>query len=197
MFQRLFKGPKPRSATEPLPSEVLELQRQVQTFRLEAAARAADVERLKLDLERARRGAESQAEATVQQQISAVMRDVATPAAHLLTQAHLLEVAEQPVRAVDVVAIAKRLLHALEDHGLTIESAIAATVTFDPDRHTVLGSTVAPRAGEAVIVRVPGIAYRGVVLHKAGVERARNQATLPTKKDAVATENYSPFINYG
>jgi hypothetical protein len=42
------------------------------------------------------------------------MADVAAPVAQLFTQAHLLEVEGKPVQAKDALAVAKRLVRALE-----------------------------------------------------------------------------------
>lgn len=169
MFQRLF-GVRGKSVGEGLPEDTLVLQRQVQALRLDVAEREREIARLQADLGRTRVGAD----AAAQTQLAALMCDVATPAAQLLTQVYLLEQVGQDVSARDVLALAKRLLRALADHGLTVEGAVGDTVAFDPDRHAVLGPESAPRAGQPVIVRVPGIAYRGAILHKAGVEKKRS-----------------------
>ena len=54
----------------------------------------------------------------VQAQVEQLLADAATPVAQLLTQAHLLETEERPVQAKDALAVAKRLVRTLEDHGL-------------------------------------------------------------------------------
>ena len=105
-------------------------------------------------------------------QVERLLADTATPVSQLLTQAHLLEEEGKPVQATDVLAVAKRLVRVLEDHGLTMEGKVGEIVLFNPDRHEPLGAAteVAIAVGQPVTVRFVGTAYRGKLLCRAGVE---------------------------
>ncbi len=180
MFDRLrdiFAEP-PDSPDDAAPQEqaepsdpLLALEREVQSLRIELAERDRELARLRGDLERQRGGANARIRESVTVEIEDLLRDVAAPVAQLLTQAYLLESAERPVQARDVLAVAKRVIRALGDHGLVIEGAVGEEVAFDPDRHHAISGTAAFKPGEPVVVRVAGIAHQGRILQKAGVDR--------------------------
>ena len=151
----------------PNPTErILELEGELQSLRLELTAQRRTTDQLKLELER-QRGGETARLATAQ--IEKLLQDVATPVSQLLTQTHLLKVEGRPVQANDVLAIVARLVRALEDHGLTIEGVIGHSVAFDPNRHEPLSMEEELEPGQAVIIRLVGLAYRGKLLRRAGV----------------------------
>ena len=168
-FARLL-GKKP--ADEP----VMELEREAQSLRLELEELNRVVANLKGELERQRSGDSARITEAVQAQVEQFLTDVATPVAQLLTQVHLLEVEGRPVQARDVLAVVKRLVRALEDNGLTLDGSVSETVPFDPDHHELLSATteVVTTVGRPVVVRFSGVAYRGRLLRKAGVERAED-----------------------
>jgi molecular chaperone GrpE (heat shock protein) len=89
----------------------------------------------------------------------------------LETQAHLLEREGKPVAARDVLTVAKRLIRALEDEGLTLEGKTGETVAFDPNYHQPLEVGPGLTPGQPVVIRSPGISYAGRVLHRAGVRK--------------------------
>lgn len=74
------------------------------------------------------------------------------------------------MQAKDVLVVAKRLIRALEDSGLTPEGSAGETVPFEPNRHDSLSASAALTPGAMVVVRFAGGSYRGKVIHKAGVE---------------------------
>jgi molecular chaperone GrpE (heat shock protein) len=143
---------------------------EAQTLRLELAERDKLIAQLKADLERLRREAETRGAVSLQAQVESLFTDVAAPVAQLQTQAHLLEVENRPVQARDVLAVAKRLVRVLEDNGLSLENHVGEQVVFDPNRHEPLTTGAAPQPGQPVIVRFVGVALRGKLLRKAGVE---------------------------
>jgi molecular chaperone GrpE (heat shock protein) len=73
-----------------------------------------------------------------------------------------------------VLTVARRLVRALEDNGLTVEGSVGERVPFDPDHHEPLSADVSLQAGQMVVVRFVGVAYRGKLLRKAGVEQVDN-----------------------
>lgn len=148
---------------------------EVQALRLELAERDRLISQLKADLERQRREADTRGAASVQAQVEQVFTDAAAPAAQLLTQAYLLEAENRPVQARDVLAVAKRLIGALESSGLGFEGHPGERAKFDPDRHELLNSGSTLRPGQPATVRFAGVTFRGKLLRKAGVEPAGEQ----------------------
>jgi molecular chaperone GrpE (heat shock protein) len=151
--------------------QLLALEREAQNLRLELEERDQLLANLHIELERQRSGASARVTESVQAQIEQLLTEAAAPVAQLLTQAHLLEVEGRPVQARDILAVAKRLVRAFEDHGLTLEGSVGQTVPFDPDRHEPLSGGAYPDPGQPVVVRFVGVAYRGKLLRKAGVEQ--------------------------
>lgn len=145
---------------------VLQLENELQNLRLELQAQQKTADRLKDELERQRGGESARLAAA---QVEQLLADVAAPVSQLLTQSHLLKVENRPVRAEDVLAVATRLVRALEDRGLTTEGAVGQTVPFDPNRHEPLSADAAITSGQQVVIRLVGIAAHGKLLRKAGV----------------------------
>jgi molecular chaperone GrpE (heat shock protein) len=150
---------------------LMALQREVQGLRLELRERDELITNLKQDVERQRSGAGARVEESVQMQVEQLLAEAATPVAQLLTQAHLLEVDGRPVQAKDVLVVARRLVRILEDNGLELVGDVGESVSFDPNHHEPLSTASSPRRGERVVVRFVGVAYRGKLLRKAGVEK--------------------------
>lgn len=157
----------------PLPAEgrVLELERQTQSLRLELQQRDQALEKLKKQVERLREGENTRVNDAVQSHIEPLMSDVAPPVAQLNTQAHLVEVENKTVQARDVLAVARQIVHSLEDKGLSLEGTVGQSVPYDPDRHSPLGAGDL-NPGDQVVVRFVSVTYRDRVVYKAGVEKA-------------------------
>jgi len=153
------------SADEPL----LKAEREVQELRLVVQEHEAQTETLRAELQRARAGEAARLSDAVEERVERLLASVSAPVAQLTTQAHLLEAEGKPVEARDVLAIAKRLVGALVDAGLTLEGVVGESASFDPDRDELLSGS-APPPGDSVIVRFPGCSYRGRMLKKTGVE---------------------------
>lgn len=145
--------------------------REAQELRLELAERDEMIARLRAEAAVAHR---EQAEVTAEALRKAegrLLADLAGPVAQLLTQAHLVHVAHQPVRAADVLSVASRLIAALQDRGLEIVGGIGEVVPYDPERHQLLGSgDIAPAPGEAAVIRFVGLAHGGCTIHRVAVE---------------------------
>lgn len=162
-----------RGRRKPLPEvdeRLLELEREAQGLRLELEERKQVVANLKQELERQCNGESARVAEAVRARVEWLLSDVAAPVAQLLTQAYLLEVAGKPVQAKDVLAIARRLVRALEDEGLMLEDSVGEILPFDPDRHEPFSASVSVTPGQPVVVRFVAVAYRGKILRKAGVE---------------------------
>ena len=146
----------------------LALASEMQRMRLELEEARDEVGRLQEELERRR----SQEAARVADAVSGLQRElmaqVAAPAAQLLTQAHLLEVEGRTVSTRDVLAVARRMVRALVDAGLTVEGQAGEAVVFDATRHEPLGE-FCPAPGEAATLRVAGVSFQGERLRRGGV----------------------------
>ncbi len=160
---------------KPVDEQVADLEREAQRLRLDLAEQEQLALQLKQELERQRSGSSAHVSEAVQAQVEQLLSDVATPVAQLLTQAHLLEVEGKPVQAKDVLAVAKRLVRVLEDNGLTLEGRVDERVLFDSNHHEPLSADVSLKPGQMVTVRFVGVAYRGKLLRKAGVEQLGNE----------------------
>jgi molecular chaperone GrpE (heat shock protein) len=156
-----------------LPDErVLALARQVQSLRLELTEQRQLAANLSSELQHQRDAEAARLADAVRAQMERFMITMATPVAHLLTQAHLLEVDGKPLPARDVLGVARRLVRMLEDNGLMLEGQVGETLPFDPNRHEPLSAEAALHPGETVVVKFVGVSYGGTVCKKAGVVRA-------------------------
>jgi molecular chaperone GrpE (heat shock protein) len=166
-LERLLGGARAQDAEEPK-ERVLALEREVQRLRLDLAAAEERAERLRRSLERQQGDAGARVEARMEQLLSSV----AAPVAQLLTQAYLVEREGRSVPTRDVLTVARRLVRALEDAGLTVEGQVGQRESFDPDRHAPLSANANLSRGQPVVVRFAGVTYGGRWLRKAGVEPA-------------------------
>ena len=157
-------------STQPQEDErLLALERQIQDLRLELAERNQLANKLKQELERQRKGESERTITAVQTQVEQLLSDAAAPVTQLLTQAYLLEQGK-PVQAKDVLVVAKRLIRALEDNGLTLTGSVGETVSFDSNLHDSLSASTSLTPGVPVVVKFTGVSYQGKVIRKAGVE---------------------------
>lgn len=148
---------------------VFALQRELQVVRLELQEREQTLSRLQQEIERQRSGSSARLGEAVQVHFEQLLADAAGPVSQLATQAHLLEVEGKPVQARDVLAVAKRLVHLLEDHGLVLVGQVGQAASFDPNQHDVIQSGLTLTPGQRVVIRFAGVAYQGKLLRKAGV----------------------------
>jgi molecular chaperone GrpE (heat shock protein) len=164
--------PTPHDPSLPQPGdELLRLRQQLQSARLELEARSRSLQTLSAELEALRARQDERARESAGNQLESVLKDAAVPAAQLVAQAYLLEQQGKPVQARDILNVARRLLRALEKHGLVLEGQPGAQVSFDPDRHSPLSAETQLDRDQPVVVRFPGVSFGGKVLVRAAVER--------------------------
>jgi len=169
-LKRVFGGSEPAAAE--MAERILALERETQALRLELAEREKTVANLKRDLESQRSGEAVRLDAAVHATVERLMSSAGAPAAQLAKQAHLLEAEGRAVPARDVLAIARRLVSALEDAGLKLEGSVGEQVPYNPNRHEPLNAAANITPGQIVIIRFAGVSYRGKMLRRAGVELA-------------------------
>lgn len=159
-------------ATQPDHSgeDPLAQQSEAQRLRLDLHARDERIAELEQEVERLQARQDSRVAEAADVQIADLLSDLAGPASQILTQTNLLEVQEAPVQARDVLAVAKRVVRAVERHGAVFEGKIGEQISFDPNRHTPMSASSHPGAGQPVTVRFVGVTYQGKILYKAVVE---------------------------
>jgi molecular chaperone GrpE (heat shock protein) len=175
-FQRIFgqTAPPPAPDSSPPAPDVVALQSELQQLRLELQERDQQLRQAREELNRQRAGEAARVQEGVQAAQEKLLNLVAAPVVQLLTQAHLLEVENKPVQARDLVAVARRLVRALEDHGLRLLGSVGGMANYDPNCHAPLSNDTRIVAGQPVVIRFVGVATPdGKVLRKAGVEEAR------------------------
>jgi len=149
--------------------DCLALKQQVQSLKLEISEREQTIAGLKNSLEKLRTGENNLASEKAKAQIENVMADASAPASQLLTLAHMSEIEGKIVQVRDVITVARRLIRALENHGLEIGVEVGEIVAFDPNRHHALDQEVGFKPDEPVQIRFSSIAFQGKLLRKAGV----------------------------
>ena len=162
----LFKRPKEVRGEDT--QQVLALQRDLRSLRLELEEQEQLVATLKRQVEQERREAKARIEESVESQIEELLLDLAAPVTQLITQAHLASQGKA-LQVRDVLAVARRLVRTLEDHGLTTEGDVGQTVPFDPNHHQLLRHDGEVKPQEPVIVQFVGVTYRGKLLRRASV----------------------------
>jgi molecular chaperone GrpE (heat shock protein) len=170
MFEWL-KGLFNRSS-EVLPYDaegVLALEGDVRSLKLELEEQEQLIATLKRQVEQERSEAKARIEESVESQIEELLVDVAAPVTQLITQAHLVSEGKA-LQVRDVLAVTRRLIHTLEDHGLTTEGDVGQTVPFDPNHHQLLRHDREVKPQEPVIVQFVGVAYRGKLLRRVSVK---------------------------
>jgi hypothetical protein len=152
-------------------TDSLQLQRDMQSLRLELRERESRIDKLEQELQQARHSASERVDEVVESRIERFLAVAAGPASQLLTQAHLLQHENRPVEARDVLAVAQRLVKNLEELDMRLEGEVGEIVRFDPDRHTPLGNAPLER-GDEVAVRFVAVKYGDKIIRKAGVQKA-------------------------
>lgn len=146
------------------------LRREMQVMRLDLLERQEQIRRLGAELERLRAGEAARTQAATGSLLESLFLDLASPAAQLLAQAHILERGGE-LRAGDVALVGRQFVTALEDHGLIVLGRPGEETLFDESCHQPLRDTMIT-PGTRVTVRFPGFGFRGRVLRKALVQAA-------------------------
>ena len=162
------------SNQEPQREEIHEFQNKIQSLQMELTERDKIIAALQADLTRLRLQQDELQSAAVGQALEQYIKDIAPTAVQIYTQAYLLESQTRSVAAESIALAAVRLLHGLEPLGFQTIGEIGANVSFDPTLHMPLSPDSEPGSGEAAVIRLVGIAFRGQVLRKAGVERRKD-----------------------
>ncbi len=164
--------------TSPLDTgqERLAFQNEIRRLELELESCRRELARARGELELAHLSRQELASEQAESRQERLFQLAAAPAAQLLTQAHLLENANRPLQARDVLAVARRLLSALQQSGLAFSGQPGQVAAFDPDHHALLSSAAELEPGRPVVIRFVEVTYNGKTLARAGVEPAEETA---------------------
>lgn len=166
-FDNLFSKKDPVPAQE---NQLLELEREIQSIKLELAERDTRIARLQAELERSQTASEDQVNDRISAFSERLIEAAAAPASQLMAQAYLLEVEGKPLQAKDILAVARRLVDALNDTGMRLSGSPGEEARFNPEVHALLASTGPVSPGTRVRIRFPGVSFNGKIVRKAGVD---------------------------
>lgn len=150
-------------------TEYLKVKAEAQSLRLDLEAAHKQTEQLTQEIDRLRMGQQEILELQLTARMEALFTEVSGPTSQILTQTELVEKQGKPVQIADILAVAKRMIRALERNGLEMMNQPGDRVTFDPNKHTSLNQ-IKFDIGQPVIVRFVGVSYQGKTIHKAFVE---------------------------
>lgn len=140
-------------------------------FRRENTADSEDVKRLRAEIDLLRAQQKSIKEESLAAAYQNLFADLSSPISQLLLQLHIANSAQNnTLAASDVLVHVKRLVAALEQHGLSVAGQPDEIQNYDPNLHESLSPQFAPSAGQPVRICFPGISYNGQLLRKAAVE---------------------------
>jgi hypothetical protein len=168
------KNPPSKESATPTPvsfDEVLQGKNELQSLRIDQSADKRTIEHLTEEIERLRTQQTEIVQLNLAKEMEGLYRDLAAPASQIMTQAYLLESQGKPVQAQDILTVSRRMLRAMERHGLVFEGSVGEKVVFDPGRHISIQSGKVIETGLPVIVRFSGVSYGGKMIHKAIVEQ--------------------------
>ncbi len=151
-------------------ADMLAMQKQLQALRMEIEARDSSIAGLKQEIERLRLRQEQVIAETVTARLTGLFSELAAPSSQILTQADLFERQGKPVQARDVLAVARRMVRALERYGVAFAGQVGEQVAYDPNQHTPISGAAIPQPGQAVTIRFAGVMYEGKTIYKAVVE---------------------------
>ena len=171
MWRKLLSKINPDRETDRL----LVLEREKQDLRLELVETERKLAAVQLQLERLRDQQEDLVVERTEAYKTKLFSGLSGMLVQFFTQIHLSEVEGKPVKASDVLAVAKSLLRLAQNQGLAFNGQIGEIHDFDLDWHETISSETSISRGDKVTVRVPGVSYQGQVLRKAGVSRVEKE----------------------
>jgi hypothetical protein len=159
-----WRAGRPEAGSE----RVLLLEARLQQLTLDAAERDRGLAQIRADLDRER--AERRSDETARETAATMAEALSASVVQVLALAHLRQSGELEPGGDEVLAVALRMVRALERCGVRVVGAIGERVSFDPTRHDPLSADTVLGAGRPAVVRTVGLAYRDSVVRKAGVE---------------------------
>ncbi len=164
----LFSNPQeepPEGSSEHLAHEST-----LKSLELEISDRDQTILRLKNELARLRESRDTTANELVEAKLKDLLKELAPSISQLQTQRHLVLEQEKPLAPRHIFTILDQMQRVLSKYGLEVMDQVGETVLFNPDHHTPLSLNTPLSTGSSVVIRFPGLSYRGQRIRKAGVE---------------------------
>jgi molecular chaperone GrpE (heat shock protein) len=155
--------------------DLRQLEREVQSLRAMLEDQDRIIAKLTSELKQHRSEAEFRLKRSAQAVIEKIAVELAAPVAKLNSQAYVVEEQNHPLNVRDVLGVAKQFIQIFQSFGLRLEGYVGEMTPFDPDHHMPLKQDVSLSQGDPVVIRFVGVAFRGKLLRKAGVEGSRSR----------------------
>jgi len=159
-----------------------QLQRDTQSLRSMLEDQDKVIAQLTRELQKLRSESEIRAQKSTQVLIEKFIADVSSSITKLNSQIFVVEEQNRPLNVREVLAVAKQFITIFQKYGLRLEGYVGEITPFNPDHHSSLSKDVPIDQEEPVVVRFVGVAYRGKLLRKAGVEVCRSLSSQPLGK---------------
>jgi len=148
----------------------LQLNNELQALRLDLDEKMQDISVLRSEISRQRGEVGRVRDRDQDRILGNLFTKIAVPISQLATQFYLVEGGRQ-LEARHVLRILMVMFRVFEkEFGMELVGSPGRRVSFDSDRHVALRSEEILKPGQVVIVRMPGVSFRGRVLQRADVE---------------------------
>lgn len=169
-LKQIFGGtPTPPDSSRNVSTFEQRTSSQERSAQMDVEERDRHIEVLQQEIQRLNTSQQNLVEESVNAKLRTFFTEVAGPVSQLLTQIHLVDVRNRDISAKDTLRLVKKLIRHLEEAGLEVCSPSGAQVKFDPNYHESLSGDIVLKAGDVVVVRIPGLAHSGRIIRKAGV----------------------------
>jgi molecular chaperone GrpE (heat shock protein) len=163
--------PDPNPPAQEIPENQFAEKNELQTLRIEQAGNKRTIEHLTQEIDRLRNQQQEFIQLTLAKELEGLYKDMAAPASQLLTQTYLIENQGKALQAQDILAVSRRLVKAMERHGIVFEGQVGEKVFFDPGKHILIQPGKMGTPGQPVVIRFCGVSFAGNIIHKAIVEQ--------------------------
>ena len=151
-------------------TEQLAQESTLKSLEMEISDRDQTIARLTSEITRLRDGQQKTAGDLVEAKLKDLFEELSPQISQLQTQRYLVCEQEKPLPPQHIFTILDQMQRVLSKYGLEIADNVGETASFNPDHHAVLSRKYALSTGDTVIIRFPGLCYRGQRIRKAGVE---------------------------
>ncbi|MBY0549282.1 MAG: nucleotide exchange factor GrpE [Candidatus Obscuribacterales bacterium] len=106
---------------------------------------------------------------SVENAAESLIQELSGSVIQLVTLDHLSNNEAQEVRGTDALAIAMRMVRALEESGVCLLGKPGEMSEFDERRHEVVARNVVVQSGETITIKMPGVTFRDRIIRRAMV----------------------------
>jgi molecular chaperone GrpE (heat shock protein) len=167
------------SAPTDLRERLMKSECELQSLRLELEEKERSLRSAQHELDVRHKQMESASSAMTNARTEQLFAELAGPVASFITQSYLFGTDNKQLELKDVIALGKRFVSCLKNHGLQIEGKVGETFEYNSNLHEPLSLGEIIEERDEVMVRIVGISYQGKILRRAGVLKvgtARSQS---------------------